>query len=99
MDKSLVKSRLIALLPDADVRIDKSEIVRVYWRRRIAFIHQPPEDSNEEIVVAIELLVVNPYPDLSSIEPCPKIVDKAYSEEDAAEKAAKWLAKVVEVQL
>lgn len=89
MDNASVKSHLCELLSGVDVRIDQCDTVRIYWKQRIGFVRC----SDEGIEVRVMLL---PEPD-AIVFTAASIVDAACDEREAAEKAAKWLNRVVEV--
>lgn len=91
MDKEAAKGLLQELLPDADVRIDQCDVIRIFWQRRAAFLRHTDDRG-------IELrILLTGEPNAPDFLTGPSIVDYGLDERDAIAKLSKWLRKVVEV--
>jgi len=88
MKTSVLASLVRNKLPDAVVRDDHCDVVRVSWQGRIAFV-----EPHEEIGIQIRLSL-RPIPDASDSVPPPQLLDFAPDPSEAAEKVVFWLKRV-----
>jgi hypothetical protein len=87
MNKDLVRKEIEHLMPDFDIRTDKSDVVRVFWRGRDSGIRQTDE--------GIEVLIgLRPAPGTLDFLPWPRIREIAFNEREAATKLVHWLTRV-----
>ena len=87
MKNSILASLVRNKLPDAVVRDDHCDVVRVAWQGRTAYA-EPHEGTGFQVRVTLR-----PIPDSSDSVPAPHLVDFAEDPSEAATKIVHWLGK------
>ena len=93
MESSAIRELLLQRIPDAVVRDDVCDAVRVFWRGRTAFA-EPHEGAGIQIRVALPAI-----PDGSKVVPDPHLLDFAVEPCEAADKIAFWLQRIAATRL
>ena len=92
METSILASLLRNKLPDAVVRDDSCDVVRVAWNGHSAYV-ETHEGTGFQVRVALR-----PISGASESVPAPQVVDFAEDPSEAAEKTVHWLRKVATLE-
>gem|GEM_PF-6297146 len=93
MNPTVLSSLIRNKLPDAVVRDDSCDVVRVQWQGRSAYA-EPLPNVGFHILISLRAL-----PESSESVPTPQLLDYGADESEAADKIAYWLKRVAAVAL
>ena len=85
MNPAVLSSLIRKKLPDAVVRDDSCDIVRVLWQGRTAYA-EPLQGVGFQVFISLRAL-----PESSKSVPAPQLLDYGADESEAADKLVYWL--------